>query len=109
MTRSFAWVLLVASGLIDVAWALSMKYAQGYTKPLWTAVSLALLAAFVYLLGKSLQVLDVGTAYAVWTGIGAIGTVFAGAVLFGEPLTALRLVAIALVLIGIVLLKLSSA
>lgn len=108
MTRSFAWVLLVTSGLIDVAWALSMKYAQGYTKPLWTALSLALLAAFVYLLGKALQVLDVGTAYAVWTGIGAVGTVLAGAVLFGEALTALRLAAIALVLAGIALLKLSS-
>lgn len=108
MTRSFAWVLLVTSGLIDVAWALSMKYAEGYTKPLWTAVSLVLLGAFVYLLGRALTVLDIGTAYAVWTGIGAVGTVLAGAVLFGEPLTVVRLGAIALILAGIVVLKLSS-
>lgn len=108
MTRSFAWMLLVVSGLIDVAWALSMKYAQGYTKPLWTAVSLVLLAAFVYLLGKSLQVLEVGTAYAVWTGIGAVGSVLLGAVLFGEALTLVRLGAIALIVVGIVALKVTS-
>ena len=108
MTRSFAWALLVTSGLIDVAWALSMKYAEGYTKPGWTALSLALLAAFVYLLGRSLTVLEVGTAYAVWTGIGAVGTVLLGAVLFGESLTLVRLGAIALILVGIVTLKVSS-
>lgn len=108
MTRSFAWVLLVTSGLIDVAWALSMKYAQGYTKPLWTAVSLALLAAFVTLLGKSLQVLEVGTAYAVWTGIGAVGSVLLGAMLFGEALTLVRLGAIGLIVVGIVALKVTS-
>ena len=108
MSPSFAWVLLVASGIVDVAWALSLKYAEGYTKPVWTVVSLVLLATFVVLLGRALTVLDVGTAYAVWTGIGAVGTVLAGAALFGEPLGAQKLVAIALVLAGIVMLKLSS-
>ena len=71
MTPSLAWVYLVASGLIDVAWALSMKKAEGFANPLWSAISLLLLAMFVYLLTKSLQILPVGTAYAVWTGIGA--------------------------------------
>ncbi|MBN9540084.1 MAG: hypothetical protein J0H77_25365, partial [Alphaproteobacteria bacterium] len=75
MSASWGWIYLVASGVIDVAWALTMKKAQGFANPVWTAASLVLLAAFVYLLTKALQVLPVGTAYAVWTGIGAAGTV----------------------------------
>lgn len=109
MTPATAWLLLLAAGALDVAWALAMKYADGYTRPGWSLVSLLLLAAFVYLLGKSLTVLPVGTAYAVWTGIGAVGTVIAGALLFGESLGLARLGGIALVLAGIVLLKLAPA
>ena len=103
-----AWIALIASGLVDVAWALAMKKAEGFANPLWSAISLALLAIFVYLLTKALHVLPVGTAYAVWTGIGAAGTVIAGIVLFGEPASALRLFFIALVVVGIVGLKLAS-
>ncbi len=106
MTGGLAWLALVAAGLLDVAWAVSMKLSAGYTRPGWTLLSVAVLAAFVFLLGKSLEVLPVGTAYAVWTGIGAVGTVLAGSVLFGESLAPLRLGAIALVVIGIVGLKL---
>ena len=73
------------AGLLDVAWAISMKYAEGYTRPGWSVLSLALLLAFVYLLGRTLEVLPVGTAYAVWTGIGAVGTAALGMLLFGEP------------------------
>lgn len=110
MTKNLAWMLLLASGLLDVAWAVSMKYAQGYTRLGWSVVSLALLAAFVYLLGRSLEVLPVGTAYAVWTGMGAIGTVLLlGTLLFHEPLNALRLACIVLIVVGIAGLKLSSA
>ena len=69
------WGILVAAGLLDVAWAIAMKYANGYTRAGWSLLSLVFLAAFVILLGRALQVLPVGTAYAVWTGIGAIGTV----------------------------------
>ncbi|MDT2021792.1 multidrug efflux SMR transporter [Methylocella sp. CPCC 101449] len=105
MTQSAAWLWLVVAGLCDVAWAIAMKYAQGYTRPGWTLLSLLLLGIFVYLLGRTLDVLPVGTAYAVWTGIGAVGTVVMGVWLFGETLHPLRLAGVALVVAGIVALK----
>ena len=105
MTTTQGWIYLVASGLIDVAWALSMKKANGFSQPGWTIVSLVLLAVFVYLLTKALQVLPVGTAYAVWTGIGAAGTVIAGVLFFAEPATAVRLFFITVVVAGVVGLK----
>lgn len=109
MSQTVAWILLLAAGLLDVAWAISMKYADGYTRPGWSIVSILLLAAFVYLLGRVLEALPVGTAYAVWTGIGAAGTVIAGVVLFAEPLGLLRLGGVVVVLIGIAMLKLAPA
>ncbi|SAK86228.1 small multidrug resistance protein [Caballeronia pedi] len=105
MSQSLGWLLLILSGLLDVAWAVSMKLTQGYTRPGWTALSIVLLAAFVYLLGKVLTVLPVGSAYAVWTGIGALGTVLLGVVLFGETVSALRVVGAVLVIAGIAALK----
>lgn len=109
MTAAWAWIYLICSGLLDVAWALSMKRAQGFANPEWSAVSLILLAAFVYLLTKALQILPVGTAYAVWTGIGAAGTVLAGIFFFSEPASAARLFFIGVIVAGIVGLNLSSA
>lgn len=109
MSQSVAWVLLIVSGLLDVAWAISTKYAEGYSRPGWAIVSLILLAAFVYLLGRVLEVLPVGTAYAVWTGIGAAGTVLLGIVLFGESINLLRFAGVGLIVIGIVTLKLAPA
>jgi quaternary ammonium compound-resistance protein SugE len=109
MSTSLAWLALVTAGLLDVAWAISMKYAEGYTRLGWSLVSLALLAAFVFLLGRALQILQVGTAYAVWTGIGAVGTLLMGVVLFGETLNLMKVSGIALVLIGIVALKFAPA
>lgn len=109
MSQGLAWTLLVVAGVLDVAWAVSMKYAEGYTRLGWSVVSVLLLGAFVYLLGKVLEALPVGTAYAVWTGIGAAGTVVMGVVLFGEQLSPLRLGGVAAVLAGIVMLKLSPA
>jgi quaternary ammonium compound-resistance protein SugE len=105
MSQSAAWLLLVLSGLLDVAWTVSMKLTQGYTRPGWTALSIVLLAAFVYLLGKVLALLPVGSAYAVWTGIGALGTVVLGVVLFGETVSALRVIGAVLVIAGIAALK----
>lgn len=109
MSQTVAWILLLVAGLLDVAWAISMKYADGYTKPGWSIVSILLLAAFVYLLGRVLEALPVGTSYAVWTGIGAAGTVIAGVILFAEPLGLLRLGGVVVVLIGIAILKLAPA
>lgn len=107
MSPSSAWAMLVIAGLLDVGWAIAMKYAEGYTRAGWSIVSLALLAAFVLLLGRALKVLEVGVAYSVWTGIGAAGTFSMGVVLFGESLSAMKLAGIALVLLGIVALKLA--
>ncbi|WP_394827712.1 DMT family transporter [Pendulispora albinea] len=107
MTSLVAWLALAFAGLLDVAWAISMKYAEGYTRLGWSLVSLVLLGGFVFLLGRALQVLPMGTAYAVWTGIGAVGTVLTGVLLFGEALNAVRVGGIVLVLAGIVALKLA--
>ncbi len=74
MSPQIAWVALVTAGLLDVGWAIAMKYADGYTRVGWSIASLVLLAAFVFLLGRALQVLEIGVAYTVWTGIGAVGT-----------------------------------
>ncbi|MBR1165055.1 MULTISPECIES: DMT family transporter [Bradyrhizobium] len=107
MSHSVAWIALVVAGLLDVGWAISMKYAEGYTRLGWTLVSLLLLAAFVFLLGRALQVLGVGVAYTVWTGIGAAGTLTMGVLLFNEALNPMKVAGIALVLIGIAALKLA--
>src|SRR5499427_1994216 len=90
MSPHLAWLALVTAGVLDVGWAISMKYAEGYTRFGWSIVSLALLAAFVFLLGRALQVLEVGVAYTVWTGIGAVGTLLMGVWLFGEALSPTR-------------------
>ncbi|WP_029084371.1 multidrug efflux SMR transporter [Bradyrhizobium sp. th.b2] len=105
MSHSVAWIALVVAGMLDVGWAISMKYAEGYTRLGWTLVSLVLLAAFVFLLGRALQVLGVGVAYTVWTGIGAVGTLTMGVLLFNEALNPMKVAAIALVLVGIAVLK----
>ena len=107
MSPQVAWIALVTAGLLDVGWAISMKYAEGYTRLGWSIVSVVLLVAFVVLLGRALKVLEVGVAYSVWTGIGAAGTFIMGVVLFGESLSAMKLAGIALVLMGIVALKLA--
>jgi quaternary ammonium compound-resistance protein SugE len=109
MTHGLAWALLIIAGFLDVLWAVSMKYAEGYTRLSWSIISLVLLAGFVFLLGRSLQVLPIGTAYAVWTGVGAVGTVLMGVALFGESLDPLRLSAIGLVVAGIAILKFAPA
>ena len=109
MSKSLAWLTLLLAGVLDVAWAVSMKYAEGYTRLGWSILSLALLAAFVFLLGRALQVLEVGVAYAVWTGIGAAGTLIMGVALFGETLNPAKIAGIVLVMTGIVALKFAPA
>ena len=105
MKTSTAWLMLFAAGALDVLWALSMKFAQGYTRPGWTALSLLALAAFVWLLGRALLVLPVGSAYAVWTGLGAAGAAVLGAACFGEGVTLPRMAGIALIVAGVVVLR----
>jgi quaternary ammonium compound-resistance protein SugE len=104
-----AWLFLLAAGLVEVAFALSIEPTKGFTKPLQTALCFVLGAGSIYLLTHALKTLPIGTAYAVFTGIGAIGTVVLGIVLAGDPATLGRLVPIALIVVGIIALKLFSA
>ena len=104
-----AWWVLVVAGVFEVCWAIGLKYSDGFTRP-WPSVATVVAATLsIVLLGYAMRTLPVGTAYAVWTGIGAIGTVILGIVLFGEPATLLRLGCIGLILAGIVGLKLVEA
>jgi quaternary ammonium compound-resistance protein SugE len=105
--ESLAWTLLVVAGLLEVVWAIGLKYTQGFTRLLPSLLTLAAMAASVVLLALAMKSLPVGTAYTVWVGVGAVGTVVLGIVLFGEPLNAARIVSIALIVAGIVGLKLA--
>jgi len=103
-----SWIILVVAGLFEVAWAIGLKYTEGFSR-LWPSVgTVAAMAASVLLLGWAMRSLPVGTAYAVWTGIGAVGTVILGIVLFSEPATAARLGCVALIVSGILGLKLTA-
>ena len=104
-----AWLFLLAAGLVEVAFALSIEPTKGFTRPLQTALCFVLGAGSIYLLTHALKTLPIGTAYAVFTGIGAIGTVVLGIVLAGDPATLGRLVPIALIVVGIIALKVFSA
>jgi quaternary ammonium compound-resistance protein SugE len=103
-----AWTLLVVAGLFEVGWAIGLKYTEGFTK-LWPSVwTVTAMIVSIVLLGLALKSIPVGTGYAVWTGIGAVGTAILGIVLLGDPATALRIACIALIVCGIVGLKLVS-
>ena len=102
------WVCLLVAGLLEVVWAVGLKYSAGFTRLAPSAVTLAAMAGSVGLLGVALRTLPLGTAYAVWTGIGTVGTAVAGMWLLGEPAGALRLLSIAAIVAGIVGLKLLS-
>lgn len=101
-----AWAILFAAGLLEVGWAIGLKYTEGFTRPLASVLTLAAMAGSILLLGLALKTLPIGTAYAVWTGIGAVGTAILGIALFGEPATLARLACIGLIVAGIVGLKL---
>lgn len=101
------WILLTFAGLLEIVWALAMKQSQGFSRLLPSAITLAALVGSFGLLALALRSLPLGTAYTIWSGIGALGTFVVGIALFGEPVSALRLGAAALILTGMVLLKLS--
>ena len=104
-----AWVFLLAAGCVETAWALSIAPTRGFSRPWPTAVCVVLGVSAVYLLTHALKSLPIGTAYAVFTGIGSIGTVLLGMLLFGDPATPGRLIPLALIVAGIVTLRLFSA
>lgn len=102
------WILLVIAGLFEIGWAIGLKYTHGFTR-LWPTVgTVTAMVISIALLGLAMRTLPVGTAYAVWTGIGAVGTVILGIVLFGDPANAARLICVALIVAGILGLKLTS-
>jgi quaternary ammonium compound-resistance protein SugE len=102
------WTLLFFAGLFEVGWAIGLKYTDGFTKPMPTALTVGAMVASVALLGLAMKHLPVGTAYAVWTGIGSVGTVILGIVLLGDSAAPLRLVCVGLIVLGILGLKLTA-
>lgn len=104
-----AWLLLAIAGGLEIAWAVGMKYTEGFTRPLASVLVLAIALASFWLLGLAMKVLPVGTAYAVWVGIGAAGAALLGMLLFGEPAGAARIGCLALIVIGVLGLKLLHA
>jgi quaternary ammonium compound-resistance protein SugE len=103
------WLALFVAGLLEVVWAVGLKYTEGFTRPTASALTLGAMAGSVYLLAIAVRTLPLGTAYAIWVGIGAVGTAIAGIVLFEEATTPLRLASLLLVVAGIVGLKLASS
>jgi quaternary ammonium compound-resistance protein SugE len=101
-----AWLLLLGAGLMEVGWAIGLKYTEGFTRLMPSVLTLTAMAISMALLGLALKTLPIGTAYAIWTGIGTVGTALLGIYLLGEPATVLRLVCIGLIVSGIVGLKL---
>lgn len=102
---NLAWVLLLVAGLLEIVWTGSMKASEGFTRPLYTGLTLLTAVASFWLLGVVLNVLPMGTSYAVWTGIGAVGAAIVGMLLFGESASLARLACIAFIVLGIFGLK----
>ena len=106
--QNTAWITLFFAGLLEAGWALGLKYTEGFTRVAPSVATLVVMGGSIYLLSRSLSGLPLGTAYAVWTGIGAVGTVIAGIILFGESRSAGRLLCLFLIVAGIVGLKFCS-
>lgn len=102
-----SWSILFLAGLLEVAWAIGLRYSAGFTRPLPSLLTLLAMAISFYLLSLALRTLPLGTAYAVWVGIGAVGTAIAGMLLFDEPASPLKLISLLLVVAGIAGLRLA--
>jgi quaternary ammonium compound-resistance protein SugE len=103
-----AWIMLGAAGLFEIVWAIGLKYADGFTKPIPSAITITAMVISMWLLAQAARDLPIGTAYAVWTGIGAVGAALLGIMLFQESANLVRLGCVALIVVGIVGLKLST-
>ena len=103
-----SWIILFFAGLFEVGWAVGLKYTEGFTRPLPTTLTVGAMVISLGLLGLAMKDLPLGTAYAIWTGVGAIGTVIAGIILFGESMALFRLASVALIIAGLVGLKISA-
>lgn len=102
------WLILVLAGLFETGWAIGLKYSAGFTRPAASGWTLLSMIISLVLLGVAMKDLPVGTAYSIWVGVGAIGTVTLGIILLGEPLNAARIISVALIIAGIIGLKLAS-
>lgn len=103
------WFYLVIAGVLEICWAIGLKYSQGFTKTLPNIITIVAMVASIYFLSLSLKSLPIGTAYAIWTGIGTIGTVLLGIILFKESINIIRIVCIVLIVSGIIGLKVISS
>ncbi|MEO9592592.1 quaternary ammonium compound efflux SMR transporter SugE [Rhodopirellula bahusiensis] len=103
-----AWGYLLIAGLLEIGWAIGLKYTEGFSRPVPTVITIVVMIASFFTLSLALREIPLGTGYAVWTGIGAVGTAIAGMILFGESKDAIRLACIAVIVAGIVGLKLAS-
>ena len=103
-----SWIILFFAGLFEVGWAVGLKYTDGFSRPLPTALTVGAMVISLGLLGLAMKELPLGTAYAIWTGVGAVGTVIAGIILFGESMALFRLASVALIIAGSVGLKISA-
>lgn len=108
MTSERAWWYIVVAGLLEVGWAIGLKYSEGFSKPVPSILTVAGMAMSMWLLAQALRVLPAGTGYAVWTGIGAVGTAILGIVLLGESRSVVRLACIGLIVVGILGLRVAS-
>ena len=103
-----SWIILFFAGLFEVGWAVGLKYTDGFSRPLPTALTVGAMIISLGLLGLAMKELPLGTAYVIWTGVGAVGTVIAGIILFGESMALFRLASVALIIAGLVGLKVST-
>ncbi|GLO04507.1 MAG: quaternary ammonium compound efflux SMR transporter SugE [Pseudomonas putida] len=104
-----SWIILFFAGLFEVGWAVGLKYTDGFSKPIPTVLTVGAMVISLGLLGLAMKELPLGTAYAIWTGVGAVGTVIAVIILFGESMALVRLVSVALIICGLVGLKVSAS
>lgn len=109
MSTNTAWLILIVAGFLETGWAIGLKYTEGFTRPLWSIVTIILIIASMFLLGVAANQLPIGTAYAVWTGIGAFGAAVIGIIVLKESVNPLRLLFLALLLVSIIGLKFSSS
>lgn len=103
-----AWLMLVAAGLLEVLWAYAMKLSEGFTRPLYSVVTLVGMIVSFALLSAAMRSLPLGTAYTIWTGIGAVGSFAAGLYFLGEPATPMRILAAVVIVVGLIMMKLAS-
>ncbi|NUO88713.1 MAG: multidrug efflux SMR transporter [Cupriavidus sp.] len=103
-----AWIYLVIAGLLEVLWAYSMKLSEGFSRPGYSAITIVAMIASFALLSLSMKSLPLGTAYTIWTGIGAVGAFLVGLLVLGEPASAVRILAAGLIVSGLVMMKMAS-